>query len=209
MSTNQPASQIVSGLLQITAFARSLQWRSGQSLDLTPTQIGVLRVLMDHGPTQISRVSQFLGVTQATASDAIASLEAKGLLARKSDPSDGRARLATLTHVGRLVASKRHDLPAELVEAFAQGDEQSQAGLLRGLTIAIRHLQETGAIQPQRLCVTCRHFRPHAHADAERPHHCEFVNAAFGDVSLRLDCGEHDAAPAEEAAVTWRRFETA
>jgi DNA-binding MarR family transcriptional regulator len=206
MRTSQAPSQIVSGLLQITAFARSRQWRSGRAVDLTPTQIGVLRVLMDHGPTQISRVGQFLGVTQATASDAIATLETKGLVERKPDPHDARARLAHLTRYGRSLASVRHDVPAELVDAFAQSNERDQAGLLRGLTIAIRHLQETGAIQPQRLCVTCRHFRPNVHADAARPHHCAFVDAAFGDAQLRLDCGEHEAAGAAEQSAAMRSF---
>ncbi|MFN3747005.1 MAG: MarR family winged helix-turn-helix transcriptional regulator [Hyphomicrobiaceae bacterium] len=206
MSTNPAASQIVSGLLQITAFARSRQWQSGQALNLTPTQIGVLRVLMDHGPTQISRVGQFLGVTQATASDAISSLESKGLLARKADPNDARARLAHLTPDGRHIALARHEVPLELVAAFEQCDEADQAGLLRGLTLAIRHLQETGGIQPQRLCVTCRFFRPNVHGDPAAPHHCAFVDAAFGDASLRLDCGEHEPADASETDALWRRF---
>lgn len=205
MGTNETASQIVSGLLQIATFARSRQWQSGQALDLTPTQIGILRVLADRGPTQISKVGRFLGVTQATVSDAISALEAKGLVERKPDPQDARARLAHLTREGRTIASARHEVPEELVDAFSKGDERDRAGLLRGLTIAIRHLQDTGAIQPQRLCVTCRHFRPNVHADPAKPHHCAFVDAAFGDAQLRLNCGEHEAAGAAEQSAAMRR----
>jgi hypothetical protein len=48
------------------------------------------------------------------------------------------------------------------------------------------------------MCVTCRYFRPHVHSDPERPHHCAFVDAPFGDRALRLDCRDHEAK--EEAA---------
>ena len=61
-------------------------------------------------------------------------------------------------------------------------------------------LQEARAIPVQRMCLTCRHFRPHVHDDPARPHHCAFVDAAFGDAALRLDCADHETARDEEAA---------
>jgi hypothetical protein len=35
---------------------------------------------------------------------------------------------------------------------------------------------------------------------ADAPHHCAFVNAAFGAAALRLDCADHEEAGPEEAA---------
>ena len=66
-----------------------------------------------------------------------------------------------------------------------------------------------GSCAPAVHGATCTHFRPHAHADAACPHHCTFVDAAFGDANLRLDCGDHEPAPAEAAAALWRRFAAA
>ena len=57
------------------------------------------------------------------------------------------------------------------------------------------------------MCVSCRFFQPHAHPeDAERPHHCAFVDAPFGDRALRVDCPEHDAASADVVARNWAEF---
>ena len=78
--------------------------------------------------------------------------------------------------------------------------------LHRVLSKVILHLQETGAIEPQRMCCTCRFFRPYVHSDAVRPHHCEFVDAPFGSVSLRLDCGDHIPADESERKQRWQRF---
>jgi len=56
------------------------------------------------------------------------------------------------------------------------------------------------------MCVTCRYFRPNAHDDPERPHHCAFVEAAFGDRNLRVDCLDHDPAGAEVTEELWSAF---
>lgn len=70
----------------------------------------------------------------------------------------------------------------------------------------IRALQVARGIPVQRMCVTCAHFRPHAHDDADEPHHCAFVDAAFGDAALRIDCGDHEDALEEKRDSLWARF---
>jgi hypothetical protein len=56
------------------------------------------------------------------------------------------------------------------------------------------------------MCISCRFFKPNAHANPKKPHHCDFVNAAFGDASLRLECDDHEAATAEQMARAWEGF---
>jgi hypothetical protein len=70
-------------------------------------------------------------------------------------------------------------------------DSEEQAALLRILVKMIRVLQDQGAIPVARMCASCRFFRPHAHPDPDRPHHCAFVDAPFGDRELRLECPDH------------------
>ncbi|MGH3013133.1 MAG: MarR family winged helix-turn-helix transcriptional regulator, partial [Gaiellaceae bacterium] len=77
---------------------------------------------------------------------------------------------------------------------------------LRGLTKMIRVLQEQGRIPPARMCATCRYFRPNAHRDSERPHHCAFVDAPFGGGELRLDCADQEPLPPHEARALWNAF---
>jgi hypothetical protein len=61
-------------------------------------------------------------------------------------------------------------------------------------------LQQRGEIPVSRMCPTCRFFRPHVHDDPVRPHHCAFVDAPFGDAQLRIECDDHEDAPAEHVA---------
>jgi hypothetical protein len=70
----------------------------------------------------------------------------------------------------------------------------------------IQTLQERNEIPVARMCVTCRYFRSHVYADPERPHHCDYVNAPFGDRLLRLDCAEHAPAATAQAERNWKTF---
>lgn len=199
--------QILFGLGRIAALLRAGQRQGGASFDLNPTQAEILgRVAIR--PMRAAALAAHLGVTPASLSDSIASLEAKGLILRRPDPSDGRALQILPTDPGRDAATALAAAPLPVRTSLGTLAEGDRAGLLRALTLLIRALQEARAIPVQQMCVTCRHFRPRVHADAERPHHCAFVNAAFGDAGLRLDCGDHEAAPAEKTATLWRQFES-
>src|SRR5690606_10274194 len=124
-------------------------------------------------------------------SDAVGTLQSKGLIEKRPDPRDGRAVLVDLTGRGRSLTREADILPAGLLSAIGQLDPDERSGLHRALTGIIRSLQEAGSIDPQRLCATCRFFRPNAHPDAAKPHHCAYVDAAFGNEALRLDCSDH------------------
>ena len=64
-----------------------------------------------------------------------------------------------------------------------------------------------GRIVPQRLCVTCLHFRPNAHpGDPAGPHHCAYVDAALSETDLRIDCPEHSEASPEATSAAWTSF---
>ncbi len=200
--------QSLSGLSRIAAFLRQQDWQDGERLGLTPTQMAILHLIRQRGPLRIAALAAQVGATQATVSDAVTALVAKGAVARVKDPADGRAVLATLTQAGERTADDLADRPNALDGILASLEPRDRGDLNRVLVKLVRGLQEAGAIAPQRLCVTCRFFRPHHHDDAANPHHCDFVNAAFGEPQLRLDCGDHEAADPDQARRTARRFDT-
>lgn len=185
------SAQIAAGLAQLASFLRMSDWRDVGPLGLTPTQAACLSLLGSRGPNRVTVLARLLGVTQATASDVVAALERKQLLNRHADPDDGRATQVKLTAQGRVLAQQVSEPPALLAKAVDALDRQERALLRRALSKIILELQGTGAIEPQRLCLTCRFFQPYKHSDAASPHHCAFVDAAFGDASLRLDCSDH------------------
>lgn len=200
MGERDDSDQIAAGLGQLASFLRMSAWQEAAPLGLTPTQTACLIHLSGKGPGRITALARLLGVTQATASDAIAALERKRLVERRRDPDDGRAARVHLTADGAGIARQASRPPAALARAVAALEPGERAGLRRALSKTILSLQRQGAIEPQRLCLTCRFFRPYAHRDADKPHHCAFVDAAFGDASLRLDCVDHEQAGPGEGA---------
>jgi DNA-binding MarR family transcriptional regulator len=200
--------QIATGFGRLAAFWRASRWQETAAHGLHPTQAEILQRVAAR-PERPADLARALGVTPASLSDSVSALVAKGLVGRRPDPADGRAHQVAPTAAGLALAARLPGAPAILRAQIAALPGHERAALLRTLTRLIRGLQQARAIPVQRMCATCTHFRPHAHDDPARPHHCAFVDAAFGDAALRLDCGDHDAAPAEAAAASWRRFEAA
>lgn len=201
-------AQILFGLGRLASVARSAQWQVAGRHGLNPTQAEIL-VRIGARPMRQAEIAAHLGVSAASVSDSISAMVEKGLAARIADPQDRRAQQVVPTAKGRNLSEDLAIAPETLKDALGTLTETDRAGLMRALTRMIRRLQEARAIPVQRMCVSCRFFRPHRHADPAKPHHCEFVNAAFGDADLRLDCGEHETASIAEAAAAWRRFEAA
>lgn len=205
---SEPVSRrVTAGLARIGLVLRAGQWRGASAERLTPTQGQALAVLRG-APSglRLSALSQALAVTAPTASDAVAALERKGLVRRDPAPDDQRALAIVPTAEGVAMADRVAVWPDFLLRAVDALTEAEQEVFLRGLVKMIRSLQLTGEIAPQRVCVTCRYFRPNVHADPRAPHHCAFVDAPFGDRHLRLDCPEHAPAAAEDGSAAYARW---
>lgn len=205
--TPSTAALVTTGLTKIGLALRSRSWQASNRTGVTPTQAAVVGLLDAHrAGLRLTAVAEALGVSAATTSDTVAALVEKGLVARLADPDDARAVRLRATRKGRALSKRLADWPEFLRKAVATLDETEQGVLLRGLVKMIRALQEAGDIPVQRMCVSCRFFRPYAHRDGDAPHHCDFVDAPFGDRALRVDCGDHEAADAATADLVWAHF---
>lgn len=201
-------ARVLAGLARIGTVLRSQAWKEVAPRGVHPTQAQFLVFLARSRPdgARLTEMAERLAVTPATASESVSTLERKGLVERRPDPSDGRARLVVLTRAGRALAAEAESWPDLLLAVVEELDPDERRLLLRIVVKMIRGMQERGEISPSQMCVTCVHFRPGVHADPERPHHCAFVDAAFGDAELRLDCGDHEALDPEGAGRTWEAF---
>jgi DNA-binding MarR family transcriptional regulator len=157
-------------------------------------------------PLRLSEVAARLGVTLPTASDAVAALVTKGLATRERAVDDARATALRISASGRTTLRAMDPAPSLMADAVEGLSGDDRAGFLRGLVTIVRALQERGDIAPMRTCVSCRFFEANAHAGAEAPHHCHFVNAPFGDAALRLDCGDQEPAEHAYADAQWESF---
>ncbi len=201
-------ARIQDGLERIAAAMRSDDWQSSRAAGVNPAQFAILK-LLEARPSGLSvkQLAAQLLVSQPSATESIAALERKGLVDKRPDPADLRSARIAITPAGReAMTAGRHD--AGVAERAAEALEpEAQEQMLLGLIAMIRQLQESGTIPIQRMCVSCRYFSPFAHADAARPHHCHFVDAAFGQNELRIDCREHETADPSTRAATWRALQ--
>lgn len=213
VKTAEPDDAIVSrlreGLERLGAVSRTDAWAATGPDGLNPTQAQVLLYLADRdaGGARVKDIAAHLMITQPTATDSIAALERKGLALRHADPADARATRVRLTPAGRESIAALRAAPSALADALSGIPAADQSHLLRVMIRLIRQLQIAGAMPVQRICVNCRHFRPNIHADAESPHHCAFVDAAFGSRDLRLDCGDHETADPALQSANWMAFD--
>ena len=197
------------GLDRLAAVSRADLWSATTAGGLNPAQAQALTLLAGRGTLglRIKEVASHLGVSQPTVTDTMAALERKGFIARQVDPGDARATIVRATDAGRQALAAVASEPSALGSALALLAPGEQADLLLLIIKLIRSLQLAVAVPVQRMCVSCTHFRPNIHADAASPHHCAFVNAAFGDRLLRLDCGDHEPADPALQSANWMAFD--
>ena len=198
--------RIREGLSRVAVAMRSDDWNRAKGAGLNPTQLSILEALEGRNAGMgVKEIAVHLAVSQPSATDSINALERKALVVKRTG-SDKRAVVVCLTDEGRglLTSSTIGDTSAkQAVDVLA---EHEQEELLVSLVKMIRHLQDIDAIPIQRMCASCRYFAPFKHTDAAKPHHCNFVNAAFGQRDIRIDCREHETADPASRAATWDVF---
>jgi len=189
-------SKIVAALERLSQVFRVLLWEEAKEHRLSPIQIQFLVYILHH-PVGLCRVSQLakeFGLTQATVSDAISSLEAKGLIFREPFSKDGRIASLRLTSSGQALAEKISSWADVIQENIASFAPDEQETVMRFLMQLIESLQKAGVIAIARMCITCRFFGRDAHPGSSFPHHCHLLDKPLANPDLRIDCPEHQPA---------------
>lgn len=200
--------RVATGLGKIGLAIKSQAWKQAGIRRITPLQaqsLTILRMRLNHTAT-VSEIGEELAVALPTASEVLRVLELRGYIKKQRSKSDARTVMVSLTAKGRRKADVAAGWPDFLAAAAEVLPPEEQISLLRILIKMIRTLQERGDIPISKMCVTCRYFRPNAHEDHERPHHCELINASFGDRLLRIECPEHHIAERPDRDLAWERF---
>ena len=202
-SVFEPSSQhgdvdkkVVAALERLSQAFRVLLQEEAQRQNLSPIQARFLVHLLHHGDElgRVGRLAAEFGLSRATVSDAVGTLEAKGLVRREPWPRDGRVATLRLTPEGEEVAvglSGWADVVEEQLELFAPGEKEA---VMRFLMRLISALQGAGVITVARMCVSCRFFKPEAHQRSGSPHRCALLDMPLSGADLRTDCPEHEPA---------------
>ena len=131
------------------AAAEAVYWLSGavirytsQSRQLSLTGISTLATLDRRGPHRISELAALQGVAQPSMTVLVGSLAQAGLVARRPDPSDGRAVLVSLTEQGERFLIERRRAGAERLSELVGKLTAEEADALAAAVPALLRLRE-------------------------------------------------------------------
>ncbi len=205
----QPATQhedveakIIAGMERLCQVFRWLLWNEAKAHKLSPIQIQFLVYLLFHDQSlcRVSQLAREFRLTQPTVSDAVAALEAKGLVTKEPWPNDRRVTTLRLTPAGRELATHLAEWANVLrphVEEALTPEERQQ--FMLALMRLIASLQEAGIISIARMCLTCRFFQPNHMPDSATPHYCRLLEKPLSNAELRLDCPDQEPVQATPA----------
>jgi DNA-binding MarR family transcriptional regulator len=189
-------TKLVAALERLSQVFRVRLREEAWKRDLSPTQAQFLIYLLYHD-VELRRVSQLareFDLTQATVSDAVASLETKGLVQREQWPEDRRVVTLRLTTDGEKLAATLSEWTEPVRVHLERFSPEEREAVMRFLIGLIGSLQRSGLITVGRMCVTCSFFLQDIHPGERAPHHCGLLDVPLSGADLRVDCPEHEPA---------------
>ncbi|WP_233804081.1 MarR family winged helix-turn-helix transcriptional regulator [Paraburkholderia sp. HP33-1] len=202
----QANGRVTHSLLRLSTAMRSQAWEWAEAAGLTPTQGEILVLLMQRkGPMRLGEIARETALTAATTSDAVSTLETKGLVEKRRALDDGRALAVRLTSRGRTAAKRAAQWPDFLSKAVGTLRDEEQAVFYRTLLKTIYQLEAQNTIPSHRMCLSCTHLQPSKNPK-KTPHHCALLDLNMADTDLRLDCSVHETADVATQKKTWKIF---
>ncbi|HLK68837.1 MAG TPA: MarR family transcriptional regulator [Bryobacteraceae bacterium] len=117
-----------------------------QSLGLCLSDFGALEALLHKGPLPVNTIGSLIRLTSGSITAAVDRLENKGLVERRNDPADRRARVVFLTASGHDLISQAfadHEAAMEAATSGLSPAERAEAiALLKKLGLAAQSMIE-------------------------------------------------------------------
>lgn len=181
-------SKIVASLERISQAFRVLLWHESKEHSLTPIQVQVLIFLLFHDSEKckVSYLADEFNMTKATISDTVKTLENKNLISKVYEPNDLRSYVIKLTKKGEEIAYQTSLFSNEIFKPIEELRQDDKEMMLLNLLTIIRHLNKSGIITIQRMCMTCKYYKT-----PNNEHFCELLNQKLHVSELRVDCPEH------------------
>jgi len=193
---DDPDAKIVAALERLSQAFRVLLWDEAQPRGLSPVQIRILVHLKHHGPSlrRVGRLAEEFDLAPPTVSDAVSTLEKKGLVRKTTSPRDRRVSILELTDDGERRAEELSGWAEAVREAVARFPEEEKVATMGFLLRLIASLQQAGVVTVARMCVTCRFFGQDEGPGEGAPHYCHLLEKPLRMDDLRVDCPEHERA---------------
>ncbi|MDX2068204.1 MAG: MarR family winged helix-turn-helix transcriptional regulator [Haliscomenobacter sp.] len=188
-------AKLTTGFVNIAVALRAMLWQECLAVNISPIQGQILIFCQNHPPQlcRIGSLAKEFSLTKPTISDAVKTLERKGLLTKHNDPEDLRSFNLILTETGKetaLQVAKFPDMLQHLLERVPDTRKAQLDLLLSQLTV---QLKELGILSGQRSCVSCQHSIKHR---TKKNYYCSFYQIKMGQAEVKLNCADFQAMPA-------------
>lgn len=135
MDLSRPANDLLDLVALVVKSAAGRQ-------DLSLTSVATLSSIDRQGPQRITTLAAAQAVSQPSMTQLVQRLEQRGLVARGSDPADGRVALVSVTDQGRAALTARRQRNAEhiarLLADLPEPDVQALADALAAVLPGVR-----------------------------------------------------------------------
>lgn len=185
---NTPDEHLAQVLERLGEVARAMRWRQATDAGLSALQLRILGFIAAHPEQQVgvAMLAEELQIGKPTVSESVKALVEQGFMDRKAGTGDGRSHALRLRPAGRKLT---HATPP-LADAMAALPDARKNALLLASMQLLEALVQSGEVQVQRMCWTCRHYR----GDRDEQHHCLLLRKDLPVQELRTDCPEHERA---------------
>ena len=184
--------KLVESLERLSRVFKVLLWEEAKQAGMSPLQVQILLYLHNNArrPGGVSRLAMEFGVTQATISDAVRSLEEKGFLSKIVRPEDRRLKQLKLSLKGHRLAIRavKRQNRLEIVAAAAPAGRKEEA--LRFLLEMIQDLQREGFLTEMRLCLSCRNFEARPDPGPDASFYCLLTQTPLVINDVNFNCPE-------------------
>ncbi|GAA2644716.1 MarR family winged helix-turn-helix transcriptional regulator [Paractinoplanes durhamensis] len=142
MATTRTDAEALAVVLHDLAWLlpRTIGAEAGRAEPLPPTALEVMRLLTRRPGRSVNEVAAEIGVAANNVSTAVSQLEARGLLARQRDETDGRVTRLHPTATAHEARQRREHSWGERMAAALSGLSAAEATRLVGALPALRHL---------------------------------------------------------------------
>jgi DNA-binding MarR family transcriptional regulator len=117
--------------------------------ELSLGALAVMVTLERHGPCRLTELAQREGVTQPAMTQLVSRLQAEGLVARETDPSDGRVVQVSITDAGRTALARRraarNERLADLLDRLSPAEQAALTAAVPAIEALIRLAEEPAA----------------------------------------------------------------
>jgi DNA-binding MarR family transcriptional regulator len=167
------------------SFLQDLATRNG----LTPLQVQVVTALGEGPPPlpYVGDIARELGITQPSASDAVAALEAKGYVSRVVDSNDRRRVALALTERGVALDEQLVRDRSVLRSALGPLSTDERETVLVALQRVMTLFSEAAVLPNARNCPTCRYLG----TEADGGYRCNYLRQQMAVGDLRVNCFDH------------------